>query len=32
MLEALGGVAVGVLTIVVARLIRGERWLYALGK
>jgi hypothetical protein len=31
MIEALVGVSVGVLTIVVARLIRGERWLYALG-
>jgi hypothetical protein len=31
MIEALIGIAVGVLTIVVARLIRGERWLYALG-
>jgi hypothetical protein len=31
MIEALIGVAVGVLTIVVARLICGERWLYALG-
>jgi hypothetical protein len=28
---ALGGAAVGVLTIVSARLIRGERWLYSLG-
>lgn len=31
MTEALIGAAVGVLTIAVARLIRGERWLYALG-
>jgi hypothetical protein len=31
MIEALIGVSVGVLTIGVARLIRGERWLYALG-
>lgn len=31
MIEALVGVAVGVLTIVLARLIRGQRWLYALG-
>lgn len=31
MIEALIGAAVGVLTIVTARLIRGERWLYALG-
>jgi hypothetical protein len=29
--EALVGVAVGVLTIVVARLIRGQHWLYAIG-
>ena len=29
--EALIGVAVGVLTIVVARIIRGQRWLYAIG-
>jgi hypothetical protein len=29
--EALIGAAVGVLTIALARLIRGERWLYALG-
>jgi hypothetical protein len=28
---ALSGAAVGVLTIVFARLIRGERWLYSLG-
>jgi len=28
---ALIGAAVGVLTIVSARLIRGERWLYSLG-
>lgn len=31
LIEALFGAAVGVLTIVVARTIRGERWLYALG-
>ena len=31
MIEALIGVAVGVLTIGLARLIRGQRWLYALG-
>lgn len=31
MIEALIGVAVGVLTILVARFIRGERWLYSLG-
>ena len=31
MIEALIGVAVGVLTIVLARIIRGQRWLYALG-
>lgn len=31
MREALIGAAVGVLTIAVARIIRGERWLYALG-
>ena len=31
MIPALVGAAVGVLTIVLARLIRGERWLYALG-
>jgi hypothetical protein len=30
-IEALIGVAVGVLTIGLARLIRGQRWLYALG-
>jgi hypothetical protein len=30
-LEAIMGSAVGVLTIVVARIIRGQRWLYALG-
>ena len=29
--EALTGAAAGVLTIVIARFIRGERWLYALG-
>lgn len=31
MLEALVGAAVGGLTIVTARLIRGQRWLYAIG-
>ena len=31
MTEALAGVAVGVLTIVLARIIRGQRWLYSLG-
>ena len=31
MTEALVGVAIGVLTIAVARLIRGQRWLYAIG-
>ena len=31
MLEALIGVAVGVLTIVFARIIRGQHWLYSLG-
>jgi len=31
MTEALVGVALGVLTIVSARIIRGQRWLYALG-
>ena len=31
MIEALSGVAVGVLTIGLARIIRGQRWLYALG-
>ena len=31
MIAALIGAAVGVLTIVSARFIRGERWLYALG-
>jgi hypothetical protein len=30
-IEALLGAALGVLTIVVARAIRGQRWLYALG-
>jgi hypothetical protein len=30
-IEALIGVAVGVLTIVSARIIRGQRWLYSLG-
>lgn len=31
MIEALIGVAVGVFTIVLARIIRGQRWLYAIG-
>ncbi len=31
MIPALVGAAVGVLTIVLARLTRGDRWLYALG-
>ena len=31
MIEALIGVAVGVLTIASARIIRGQRWLYSLG-
>jgi hypothetical protein len=31
MMAALVGAAVGVLTVVIARVIRGERWLYALG-
>lgn len=31
MIAALIGVAVGVLTIMSARFIRGERWLYSLG-
>ena len=31
MLEALIGVAVGALTIVCARIIRGQRWLYSIG-
>jgi len=31
MIEALMGIAVGVLTIGVARIIRGQRWLYSLG-
>lgn len=31
MIEALIGVAVGILTIVLARIIRGQRWLYSLG-
>lgn len=31
MVEALIGAAVGVLTIALARLIRGQRWLYSLG-
>ena len=31
MIEALIGAAVGVLTILSARFIRGERWLYSLG-
>ena len=31
MIEALLGAAVGVLTIFVARTIRGQRWLYSIG-
>ena len=31
MIEALIGASVGVLTILFARFIRGERWLYSLG-
>lgn len=31
MIEAFMGVAAGVLTIVTARIIRGQRWLYSLG-
>ena len=31
MIEALVGAAVGVLTIVSARIIHGQRWLYAVG-
>ena len=31
MIEALIGVLVGALTIIVARIIRGQRWLYAIG-
>ncbi len=31
MIAALIGAAVGVLTILLARFIRGERWLYSLG-
>ncbi|HSC12412.1 MAG TPA: hypothetical protein VLC97_15675 [Rhodanobacteraceae bacterium] len=31
MLAALIGVAVGILTIVCARIIRGQRWLYSIG-
>ena len=31
MIAAFVGAAVGVLTIVTARLIRGERWMYSLG-
>jgi hypothetical protein len=31
LIEALIGVAVGVLTIGVARIIRGQRWLYSIG-
>jgi hypothetical protein len=31
LLEGLVGVAVGALVIVLARLIRGQRWLYSLG-
>ncbi len=31
MIEALIGVAVGVLTIVLARVIRGQHWMYSIG-
>ncbi len=31
MIDALAGIAVGVLTIAVARAIRGQRWMYAIG-
>lgn len=31
MIEALLGVTVGVLTIAIARLVRGQRWMYSLG-
>lgn len=31
MIEVLTGAAVGILTIVAARVIRGQRWLYAVG-
>jgi hypothetical protein len=31
LIEALIGVAVGVLTIVLARIIRGQRWLFSVG-
>ena len=31
LIESLIGVAVGVLTIVLARIIGGQRWLYSLG-
>ena len=31
MIEALVGVTVGIVTIALARIIRGQRWLYALG-
>ncbi len=31
MIEALVGAAVGVLTIVVARGVRGQRWMYSIG-
>jgi len=31
LIEALVGVALGVLTIFAARIIRGQRWLYSLG-
>jgi hypothetical protein len=31
LIEALVGVAVGVLTIALARIIRGQRWLYSIG-
>ena len=31
MIETLAGAAVGVLTIVAARVVRGERWMYSIG-
>jgi hypothetical protein len=31
LIEALIGVALGILTIALARIIRGQRWLYSLG-
>lgn len=31
MIEALAGAAVGALTIVVARIVRGQRWMFAIG-